>query len=345
MSNRPFIAARIEEAISKGVEWFLRRLGWRETVIAYTGYGTPDHVRVLGRVVLAPERSHSGFGRAAEDFLTRRGWRNFITAACVRAKAQVVINGASLDLVTDRGGYLDVRVREHGLAPGWGEITLQTPESVPVAAPVLVVDEDQEFGIISDVDDTVISTTLPRPFIAAFNSFVLTEGARRPVPGMARLYSELLSANEGAPLIYVSTGAWNTVPFLNRFIRRHGLPTGPMLLTDWGPTNTGWFRSGVDHKRKALRELARDFPNIKWVLVGDDGQHDPEIYREFAERHSAHVQAIAIRELSPAEQVLAHGTTTQLPEHNSRLRWSPETRPVVRAGDGRALLSQLRTIT
>ncbi len=345
MSNRPFIAARIEESISKRIEWFLRRLGWRETIIAYIGYGTPDHIRVLARVVLAPERSQTQIGRAAEDFLTRRGWRNFITAACVRAKAQVVVNGSTLDIVTDRGGYLDIRIREHGLEPGWGEIILQTPESDPVAAPVLVVSEDQEFGIISDVDDTVISTSLPRPLIAAFNSFVLTEGARRPVPGMDYLYSELLSDNEGAPLIYVSTGAWNTLPFLNRFICRHGLPTGPMLLTDWGPTNTGWFRSGADHKRKALRELARDFPNIKWVLVGDDGQHDPQIYREFAELQSEHVRAIAIRELSPAEQVLAHGTTTQLPEHNSRLQWSPEARPVVRAGDGRALLSQLRTIT
>lgn len=51
---------------------------------------------------------------------------------------------------------------------------------------------------------------------------------------------------------------------------------GPLLLTDWGPTNTGWFRSGQDHKRACLDRLAKDFPKIKWLLIGDDGQHDPE---------------------------------------------------------------------
>ena len=66
-----------------------------------------------------------------------------------------------------------------------------------------------------------------------------------------------------------------------------------MLLTDFGPTQTRWFRSGPEHKRRALAELARDFPNIKWLMFGDDGQHDPAVYREFAELRPAHVRAIA----------------------------------------------------
>jgi phosphatidate phosphatase APP1 len=106
-----------------------------------------------------------------------------------------------------------------------------------------------------------------------------------------------------------------------------------LLLTDWGPTNTGWFRSGVDHKRTALRELARDFPDIEWVLVGDDGQHDIRIYSEFDELQPGHTRAIAIRELSTTQQVLAHGTTTVL-EDRHRVQWTPESAPLVRAPDG-----------
>jgi phosphatidate phosphatase APP1 len=45
-------------------------------------------------------------------------------------------------------------------------------------------------------------------------------------------------------MFYLSTGAWNVAPAVRRFLGRHGYPQGPMLLTDWGPTNTGWFRSG-----------------------------------------------------------------------------------------------------
>ena len=93
--------------------------------------------------------------------------------------------------------------------------------------PVLVVGTTVTHGIISDIDDTVLSTSLPRPMIAAWNTFMRSEGARRPVPGMATMYRELLAAHPDAPVIYLSTGAWNTAPLLTRFLRRSGFPAGP----------------------------------------------------------------------------------------------------------------------
>ena len=204
-----------------------------------------------------------------------------------------------------------------------------------------VIGGDETFGIISDIDDTVISTSLPRPFIAAWNTFVRAESARHVVPGMATMYRELLDEHPGAPIVYVSTGAWNTSPHLNRFLKKHGYPLGPLLLTDWGPTNSGWFRSGQEHKRSCLHRLANEFPNIRWLLVGDDGQHDPKIYGDFAEDRPDRVEAIAIRELTPTEQVLSHG----LPVSNEEL--APPRRhrrdvPVFRAPDGYGLLRILR---
>jgi phosphatidate phosphatase APP1 len=167
------------------------------------------------------------------------------------------------------------------------------------------------------------------------------EQARLPVPGMSDLYAELLAAHPGAPTIYVSTGAWNTAGTLRRFLARNGFPEGPLLLTDWGPTNTGWFRSGQDHKRGCLRDLVEDFPRIRWVLVGDDGQHDPTIYAEFAGEHADRVRAIAIRELSVGQQMLAHGTPTSresVPEAGQQMV------PAVGAPDGAALAELLRPL-
>ena len=143
-------------------------------------------------------------------------------------------------------------------------------------------------------------------------------------------------------MVYVSTGAWNTAPTLTRFLRRHGYPPGPLLLTDWGPTNTGWFRSGQDHKRACLHRLANEFPHIRWVLVGDDGQHDPKIYGDFVEQRPDTVAAIAIRELTPSEQVLSHGIPVSLEEFTpARGRHEKEV-PVCRAGDGYGLVRLLR---
>ncbi|WP_368492277.1 App1 family protein [Cutibacterium sp.] len=345
MSNRPFIGARVEDAFHRCLSTALRRRGWKPRVIGYRSYGSATHVRVLGRVVLtSPPGTDVGNERHAShspltqrnmlsiDLLSQRGWRNFLGLPAPDTQVVVDVNGEKITVKADRAGYVDVRVKNHGLQPGWHDVTLSAAEDTTTAK-VLVVSRNTRFGIVSDIDDTVIATSLPRSLIAAWNSFVRTEQARKSIPGMARMYQKLLERHPDAPVVYVSTGAWNTYPFLVRFLARHGYPQGPLLLTDWGPTNTGWFRSGVDHKRTALRELARDFPNIEWVLVGDDGQHDIRIYSEFDELQPGHTRAIAIRELSTTQQMLAHGTTTVLEDHH-RVHWTPESAPLVRAPDG-----------
>lgn len=341
MGSQQFVGTRIDDFFTDQVVEFLRHRGWRESIIPFTGYGSPEHVRVLGRLVLRPIKARSYLGMYAEAFLHRRGWRNFFNAGVPRRPVTVRVGDEELELMTDRGGYIDVTVKGTGLAEGWHEVTLSTDEAPETGAPIQIVGDDQHFGLISDVDDTILSTWLPRIALAAWNSFVMTEGNRQAVPGMARMYQKLLKDHPGAPIVYVSTGAWNTVPFLNRFMHRHGFPEGPMLLTDLGPTQNAWFRSGPDHKRRALAELARDFPHIKWVLVGDDGQHDPALYREFAELRPDHVQLIAIRQLSSTEQILAHGTAAVLRD-SADLRWEPAVVTEVAGADGDDLAPQVR---
>lgn len=340
MSNRPFIAARVEQWVDRRIERCMRLLRWHERVITYTGYGNADSARILGRILLAPSWSETQFGKAAEAFLHRRGWRNFVTTATVHSRYTISFGDAEVSGSTDRGGYIDHRLRGHRLEPGWQTATVTLEGGDSFEAPVLIVPSETTFGIISDLDDTVISTMLPRPFIAAWNSFFRTEAARQAVPGMAAMYRDLLAAHPGAPIIYLSTGAWNTQGFLRRFLQRHRFPEGPLLLTDWGPTNTGWFRSGMEHKRTSLLQLSIDFPGIRWVLVGDDGQHDPEIYGDFAESDPEHVRVVLIRRLNPTEQFLAHGTME--PIEPSRRRHAGT--PLITAPDGRALASKLREL-
>ncbi|MDF1488501.1 App1 family protein [Tessaracoccus caeni] len=336
MRTRPFFAARVEDRINRTLNRRLLRRGWRESISAFVGYGTEEQIRVLARITLLPP-SNLGIVQAASAALYRRGWRNFINVARVGSVVTVTVGENTVTAEADRGGYLDVRIKNPGLSPGWHTIQLATESGASTTCDVQVIGPEVDFGIVSDIDDTILSTWLPRPMLAAWNSLILTEQARQAVPGMARLYQRLLAERPGAPIIYVSTGAWNTYPMIHRFMKRHGFPRGAMLLTDWGPTNTGWFRSGPDHKRRALRELARDLPNIQWLLVGDDGQHDPDLYGEFAALQPEHVRGIAIRELTAVEASLAHGIRVADMEE----RWYPDTAPEVRGPDGDALGDRL----
>jgi phosphatidate phosphatase APP1 len=291
-------AAIVEDALHEIVERRLRHRGWQPVITAYTGYGAPGWARVMCRVVLT---RGTGSRRKLDK---ARGWRSFMSSPVSNAVVRIQIGDSVTETRTDRSGYVDCRVSGE-LAPGWDKARLFADGAEPVDAPLRVIGPETRFGVISDIDDTVMVTALPRPLLAAWNTFVLDEHARMAVPGMAVLYERLISANAGAPVFYLSTGAWNVAPTLTRFLSRHLYPAGPLLLTDWGPTPDRWFRSGQEHKRNTLRRLAGEFPHVRWLLIGDDGQHDQEVYSEFAHAHPENVAAVAIRRLSPTQAVLA----------------------------------------
>jgi phosphatidate phosphatase APP1 len=333
----PHRAARIEDVLHDVLVRVLQRRGWTPRVLPYAGYGTDGRVRVLGRVLLCPPGWRE---REAED---SRGWRRFFSAHLADACVEVEIGGRVTTVVSQRGGYLDTVIDAAlgaATSAGRARAVLRVGTAVSTAD-LFVVPDDARTGLVSDIDDTVVVTWLPRPLLAFWNTFVRHESARRPVPGMARLYQEVVHRDPDTFVVYLSTGAWNVAPALAEFLARHGFPPGPLLLTDWGPTTTGWFRSGAEHKRTQLRRLMAELPQLCWLLVGDDGQRDPMLYREAAEADPQRVRAVVLRRLTPSEQVLAHGTPAPLPQPDAQRRPAPTAVPVVMAEDGDGLLARL----
>lgn len=328
-SQKAHGASRFEDwYLTRRARW-ARALGHREQIVPFTGYGSTTQVRVFCRVLLTRTRTTSR-GKIKKI----RGWRSFTSVPVANARVHVTINGFSVTLDADRGGVID-HVIPVNLSPGWHTVTLRTDNSERASARVNVVSPKARVGVICDIDDTVMVTALPRPLLAAWNSFVRDEHARSAVPGMAVLLERLVRDNPGAPVVYLSTGAWNVAPTLHRFLTRHLFPIGPLLLTDWGPTPERWFRSGREHKATNLQRLVAEFPGIRWILIGDDGQHDEEIYTEFAANHPKNVRAIAIRELLAPEALLAGG------RHHVDKTLHPQSTPWVSAPNGAGLAGAL----
>lgn len=324
--------ARLEHRFHAWRERRARKRGRTASVTPFPGYGGDGWVRVLGRVLILPRVRTTETGTYARV----RGWRSFLGVPIGHAQVEIRAAGHTHTVTADEGGVIDT-VIEADLEPGWQTVTLTVEGRKPVDARVFIVGPDVRFGVVSDVDDTVMVTALPRPLIAFWNSFVVDEHARLPVPGMAVLLERLAREQAGAPVVYLSTGAWNVTPTLTRFLSRHLFPQGAMLLTDWGPTHDRWFRSGREHKLTNLRRLATEFPQVKWLLIGDDGQHDDAIYTKFTQEHPDSVTAVAIRRLSPTEAVLAGG-------RNSVDDHSAAGVPWVTASDGAGLLDRLTDV-
>ncbi|QDY67420.1 DUF2183 domain-containing protein [Glutamicibacter halophytocola] len=332
------VASRVEDKFHNWRAKRARAKGQGAVILPYTGYGStgPEGgwIRVLARVVLAGPGAFE-FGQHQAQVIADgiRGFRNFISPILPFGKVSIVVGEQRFEVQADRGGVIDAKLAVD-LPAGWNEIHLQAHDGDEATARVMVIDQAQKFGVISDVDDTVVVTALPRPLLAAWNSFVLSEHARVATPGMAVMLQQVRQEHPGGPMVYLSTGAWNVAQTLQRFISRNLYPEGPLLLTDWGPTDRSWFRSGMQHKVDQLRRLAQEFPHISWILVGDDGQHDPAIYAEFARRYPELVRAIVIRQLTPSEAVLAGGRSNELRRTTPGVRWVYEP-------DGARILDQL----
>ncbi len=332
--NPAVLVARLWRRVELRLARLLWRRGWRVRLLSFSSYGVsvapgrPGWVRLIGRALL----THTP-GPEAELV---RGWHRFMTIPLEGVPVDVTVGGVSASVRTGPGGYVD-HLLAADLTPGWHELTMSSAHGEVAPGRVRIVGPDETSGLVSDIDDTVIITALPRPLRAFWNTFVRHESTRRPVPGMAELFHRLPVGDPRPFTAYVSTGPWNVAPSLERFLDRHGYPPGPLLMTDWGPTDERWFRSGRQHKHDALRQLLADLPGLTWTLVGDDGQHDPALYDDLVAEHPDRVRLVLIRQLTETEQILTHGTPTARPGEGAGDRPARPDVPVLRAGDGHAL--------
>ncbi|MBB5832344.1 App1 family protein [Brachybacterium aquaticum] len=339
-SDRPHLAARVEDVKNAVVGGVLRGLNWDLRLQPFHGYGSGRGVRVLAKVLYASPRTPADFhDQPVHDMRTMavRGWRNFAGQVAPNRTVHILLGGEQFTVRADRSGIVDATLQV-SLPAGRHQAVLWTKPGNEVTADITVVPPEERIGLVSDIDDTVMVTWLPRPLLAFWNAFVIHQSSRQVVPGMPMLYQRLMREHPQMPVVYLSTGAWNVFPVLKRFLYRNGYPDGPLLLTDWGPTNTGFFRSGPEHKTRSLDRLAAAYPDLRWILVGDDGQHDPSLYAAFAQRHPDNVEAVLIRQLTESEQVLAHGSRRPLESSRS----GPDGPPTLSAPDGHGLLAALQ---
>jgi phosphatidate phosphatase APP1 len=161
---------------------------------------------------------------------------------------------------------------------------------------ILIPGESAELGIISDIDDTVLQSHVTQKLKMIWVTLSGSAFTRMPFEGTSELYralSEGLSGHADNPVFYVSKSPWNLYDFLVDFMDHHQLPRGPLLLRDIGLREA----PPLDHKTDAVQRLFETYPALPFVLIGDSGERDPDIYLSVAARYPGRVRAIYIRDL------------------------------------------------
>jgi phosphatidate phosphatase APP1 len=125
---------------------------------------------------------------------------------------------------------------------------------------------------------------------------------RLPFEGVAAFYRALQlgpDSKSSNPVFYVSSSPWNIYDMLVDFLNVHGVPHGPLFLKDWSLGVLGKHR---DHKLRVIRHLLCTYENLHFVLIGDSGEEDPEIYLQAAQEHQGRIKAIYIRDVTSVER-------------------------------------------
>jgi phosphatidate phosphatase APP1 len=297
-------------ARSKGLRGLLRFLarpvrrarGRRGVVLQpYRGYGSEARIFVIGRAFWQrTERGEVGELRA----IARRIQRRPVSGALIRAR----FYGAIAEVETDRDGYFRIEMAPGAPVPRelrWHRLDLAmlAPERVAAVAEVYIPPPDSRFVVVSDIDDTVMHTGVANKAAMLWRLFVQDAENRTVFPGVSHLYRALhagAGGDEANAMLYVSRAPWGIYDLLETFFQRHDIPIGPILfLREWG---ISWRhplpRRAVDHKRVLIEAMMGLYADMPFVLIGDSGQHDPEVYRRLVEVFPGRVRAVYIRDVA-----------------------------------------------
>jgi phosphatidate phosphatase APP1 len=152
--------------------------------------------------------------------------------------------------------------------------------------------------VVCDFDDTLVKSHMKHALRAAWKAMTGDPARLDPVEGMKELLEGLAGGREsGAAVAYLSGSPVNFHPRIKAYLEQNDFPRGPLLLRNLGlgPDNESW--SLTRYKTLELRRLMEIFPDTRFVLVGDSGQSDPEIYRALKKETPERIEGILIRRL------------------------------------------------
>lgn len=264
----------------------------------YLGHGGEGGVVVRGRVFDDPPVSEAVEGEGVLAAV-QRSVRQFLTDELPGVPLRVTVAGATAEVLTDEEGYFRVHLRPELelLTSPWTEGTVELADryrglagSHLTALRVRVPAPEARFGVLSDVDDTILETGVQRVGRMVRQTLTGSALTRSPFPGAAELYRDLSRGVN--PVFYVSSSPWNLHAFLEAFLRHRDFPLGPLLLRDLLGSSTG-----REQKAKRIEEILALHPHLPFVLIGDSGEKDPEIYSETVRSHPGRILAVYIREV------------------------------------------------
>lgn len=293
--------------------FFKKRSPFRDaTVKVYHGYGHTHNLVVYGHAFRnKPYIAHRYTTNVLRNILQLL--RLFFVKPLPGATLQLRWEDEVLNTTAEDDGFFKFEWESRKeIDPGWQTVTVDLLDDhgqvVASGNGSLFVPHATQYGIISDIDDTILISHSATIGKRLRQLFTLNPRSRQLFPGVAAHYSLMATARTTAdvpnPFFYVSSSEWNLYNYLAEFFTYNRLPPGVFLLNQLKQWFELWKTGKTKHQGKMLRivRILEAFPRQQFVLLGDNSQSDPAIYASLATKMKGKIFAVYIRNVRPARE-------------------------------------------
>ena len=281
----------------------------------YYGFGNGKYFYIKGRVI---EKEKIKTPEEIDNYLEniQAILERYESDEIPGAKLKATFNGISKELETDDEGFFEVEfnfkeaVKSDGLRIS---LTLELLEEISnkedqmKATGIFYMPvEETEIGIISDLDDTVIDTKATHFLKKMKTIFLQNSKTRKALLGIAEFLRALHHNKVGKPvnpLFYLSGSSWNIFDLLIEFFDYNKIPHGPVFLKDVGIEHGRFIKEDTKkYKLTRIRKILDTNENLNFILIGDSGQKDPEVYLKVIEEYPDRILSVYIRDVTDGKR-------------------------------------------
>lgn len=235
----------------------------------------------------------------ANDQLMRR-LRPFMTMPLANTAITIFFynekKSQSKSVYTDDSGHFKVRAALNFVPT---KVRVLASENLSATEDVMVTDS-HGISLVSDIDDTIKHSAIASGAKEIFKNTFLRELGELVIPGVKEWYCRM--ADMGVKLHYVSNSPWQLYPLLRSYFSMAGLPHGSFHLKQYSGMLQGIFEPAAERKKGSLDRIMHDFPERKFILVGDSGEADLEVYTDIVQEHPGRVLAVFIRDVTSKDE-------------------------------------------
>jgi phosphatidate phosphatase APP1 len=280
----------------------------------YTSFYTKSHVYLKGRLLRdkpLEDQENSGILKALFYTLLRA-----LSREVTGKKVACWVGSRQVDMITDDEGYFELYENTETLAKDdFTTIRLTVDyKGAKNSKTVQLTDYSRQVpvGIISDIDDTIMVTGVKSFFKlkVAINTLFLNPFRRKPIEDAAAAFHQLSEQVEGrGPVIYISNSPWNLYDYLKNFLKHNGFPNGIVMLRDMGWQLLKSRTIKERNKYLEIKKILATFQESDFILIGDSGELDFDIYQQVLKEHPDRIRRVIINKAGNKEkeaEILQH---------------------------------------